>query len=77
MTSHIHHQRQGTPSADYRILLTCGCTVKARFMPMSTGTTYGCTSGLMHGYTLRWTRAWHHESPGIVTINKGTGENAD
>lgn len=42
---------------DYRVTLTCGCTIRVRNQPLHAGVRYGCASGLGHGYALAWT-AW-------------------
>lgn len=38
------------------VTLTCGCRTKTRDVPLRNAW-MGCTSGLSHGYKLRWTSA--------------------
>lgn len=46
----------GRTKARVIVQLTCGCRVKSRVVPFGNAS-MGCTSGLGHGYNLRWTEA--------------------
>ena len=53
---------------DYSIVLSCGCSVRARTRPMSPVQTYGCTNGLSHGYSLPWIS--HTGPDGVPMFNQ-------
>ncbi|WP_405019589.1 hypothetical protein OHV05_24635 [Kitasatospora sp. NBC_00070] len=48
-------RRPRPPRMAVRITLTCGCTILARNQPLGSRTTFGCTTGQGHGYSLAWT----------------------
>ena len=51
------HNRKYFPSkVPVRVFLACGCVVRTRVVPFPSAA-MGCTSGLGHGYRLRWVRA--------------------
>lgn len=57
MGSGSHPWRSKHPvRAQIVVTLTCGCRTKTRLMPLPNAT-MGCSSGLAHGYDLRWTKA--------------------
>lgn len=53
------------------VSLSCGCRVRARSVPMP-GAPMVCTSGLGHGYRLKWTEAVNET--GFVFTNQRDGK---
>lgn len=56
------------PRRDYKIRLTCGCSVLHRTHPLKPDVRYGCAAGLRHGYQLAWT-AWTYLPTGQTRTN--------
>jgi hypothetical protein len=47
-------KRRRAANVDYRVRLTCGCSVPTRLPPQRYTARFMCTSGLGHGYRLLW-----------------------
>lgn len=55
---------------EFRVLLECGHTVRARNPPQTDRVRFFCTYSLGCGYHLRWVQSWHVENPDRIDRNE-------